>query len=503
MVNRQLLFLSAFAMVWLMHANSTHAQYGSCENCYTGPDAGGIPGCQFICFDPNFPSCLQGAERRVCTPGHTFDTTFCTAAGAQNCYYTCNEAGTSYRQGLCLAVPAVASSRTFCDYDAGCGRGASGSILGVPKRIDQSCFGPVYLSNITTLGACGDGGCIIRPMCRPGEPCCPDGTPPPCRQPCTPAPGTAITCPNGQVVYTDNNCHYTCPVDPPPGGACPGTPTCSPSGGRQWACTYCNTSFEVEMPCPTVQRDPWPRGLVGVPNTFSIIDASRPAADDTRTWGCDLVNDAGPNCPQPEWVFNGTYVSGVRAVLTWASEPDYGATWNMDERAGNIGHTSDNIVSPFSGHGSATAADLMGGDLTVRGTRAGATVRHIYETSSVDLVPNGPDGNWPAYQVRLQTRWRLYAAFQWQERTLQTDRECIDRAGQTVPCVCNPGERGCNIVEVRERRSIVDTWHPLPTVQYDVTVDGANVPQDARFRGVCRAEIPVPILQSQTVLQKP
>jgi hypothetical protein len=69
--------------------------------------------------------------------------------------------------------------------------------------------------------------------------------------------------------------------------------------------------------------------------------------------------------------------------------------------------------------------------------------------------------------------------------------------------VCNPGERGCNIVEVREKRSIVDTWHPLPAVSYDVTVEGANVPQDARFRGVCRAEIPVPIIQSQTVLQKP
>jgi hypothetical protein len=274
-------------------------------------------------------------------------------------------------------------------------------------------------------------------------------------------------------------------------------PSCS-VGGSGVQCRYCGGNWEVGYPCPLVARDPWPRGLVGVPNTFWITGAEAPAIDQWRDWGCDWANNA-PNCPQPDKYKNGIYVSGAYANLAWISVPE-STSWDMGDREWNVGKVSDDIVSPYSGHSGRNVSTIMG-DLTIRNTRQGVTVTHIYETSSYGLTENGPDNNWPAYQVRLTTGWRLVANFKYKTRTVETTYTCTDNVGTQVECVCDPGWPGCNIVSKVEEKFNVDTEHTGPSLVYYMTREGAKVDRDAARSGLCAA-IPIAIVQTQSTLAK-
>jgi hypothetical protein len=274
------------------------------------------------------------------------------------------------------------------------------------------------------------------------------------------------------------------------------------------SCSYCGGNWQIGLPCPHVERLPWPRGLVAVPNTFGIVGADVPRKEEWQDWSCDWANNPGPNCPQPDRYRNGIYVSGAYAYLAWQSAPT-DPTWYMDDREWNIGQTSDDIMSPFTGHDGQMVSTIMGGDLTIRNTRAGYTITHIYETSSYGKTENGPDiePGWPAYQVNVTTYWHLVANFKYRTREVETVTEniCYETGNPNrVNCSCRPGEPGCNIFQwdvVTEKRN-KDTDHTGPSLLYDFNRNGAKVPRDERIGGQCTV-IPVPVIQMQTVLSSP
>ena len=145
-------------------------------------------------------------------------------------------------------------------------------------------------------------------------------------------------------------------------------------------------------------------------------------------------------------------------------------------------------------------SSIMGGDLTIQNTRHGYTVTHIYETSSYGLTENGPNNNWPSYQVNLTTRWKLVANFKYRTRTVEESFVCVDNVGTTVECVCDPGWPGCNIVSKTRTKRNVDTDYIGPSsFVLDLTREGAMTKQDPARSNQCTS-IPAPIVQQQTVL---
>lgn len=521
----------AVAGLSLALSQAARAQFGTCQNCEI------VNGCPVVCVDPNWPSCLtQSGPRPVCTPGASFQATVCASSNqSANCTYTCNTTGTAWDRGACTYLPIDINETIYCDYSAGCPAGPGGAVLGKPVKVVQWCTGGSGGATTEVIGACGDKGCVLRPQCLPGKPC-PTVTPTPrpaqeCRpgetlpdqcsatgrRICVPdgnggyvwekpkgecQPGQEVFCPGGSSVVCTPDCKIpSCPAGTPPPEFCKerlGTPSCYRSGNG-WVCEWMGVRVSTENPCPTVEHDPFPRGLVGVPMTFRITGGIGSSNSGGSTWACDEVNH--PGCPSPSHICNdGTYVTGVRGSVTFYSTAADAANarWLMDDRPQNVGNRSEDIVSPYPGHNGRRVSQIMGGDLTIKNERRGATVSHIYETSSYDKPQNGPSNNWPAYQVQLQTRWHLVSSWQYQVRVWQDYCELPN--GNGYPCDCNAQvDPNCALIIHKRRPSYV--WHPGPTVSYDADVIGARVLQDAARSKICSA-IPVGIVQSQAVLEK-
>jgi hypothetical protein len=316
-------------------------------------------------------------------------------------------------------------------------------------------------------------------------------------------PGQPVYCSGGGILQcTPDGKVPVCPGGCEAGGNCPKVcnqlPECHPAGST-WACTWNSVPVvSVPLPCPQVQRQPWPRGLVGVPVRFEItVAGSVPGASNS-------VSVSPPTC-------DSRTIIGYRGTLSWMVENLDGAQWSMDERPWNVGHASDNIPSPIDGR--SVSQSMLNGDLTVRDERQGRVVTHIYETSSYDKPENGPGfpdlaQRQPAYQVSLHTQWTLVGDFQYQQR--ETIVVCKDNSNppQTVPCPppqgwCDhhPGDPGCRSdIHIRVTE-VISPWHPGPAIRIGgIEVVGAVTPQDTAKAPTCDV-IAVPVIASQAVLK--
>ena len=531
-----------------------------CQQCTVTDEFGNVCNTSIVCTGPGWPNCInQTPSNQICTPGTSSDTTSCNATGVQSCTYTCSADGTSWNSPVCVNVGNGGNfQQTFCDFGAGCPDGSNGLIAGKPTTIAQECTQNGVIQSVTA-GACGDGGCLRQAVCRPGQPCprCkPGDTNPECNY-CTPGstrqcggttqvcpdsgqfppcpkckPGDKFICPDGKVSQCVNGQYETCteckpgesvycsnggtlrctpdgkvPVCPSGcdvNGTCPKVcnqlPECHPVGVG-WACSWNGTPVvSVPTPCPQVQRTPWPRGLVGVPMRFAIVNTSDvPGASNS-------VSVVPPTC-------DSRIIIGYRGTLSWMVESLDNAQWTMDERPWNIGQTSNNIISPVDGR--PVSQSMLNGDLTIRNTRQGRAVTHIYETSSYDKPANGPgypnlSVRQPAYQVGLHTRWTLVGNFQYQQR--ETVTNCYDNSSPPSRVTCPPPDDWCNAhpgdsscrpdIHIRVTE-VISPWHPGPAIHVGgIEVVGAVTPQDAAKGSTCDT-IPTPIIQSQSVLVDP
>jgi hypothetical protein len=180
--------------------------------------------------------------------------------------------------------------------------------------------------------------------------------------------------------------------------------------------------------------------------------------------------------------------------MSWACAvpDDLGATWNMDERDWNVGHTNERGEK---------IANIMGG----------SSIQHTYETSSYNKPENGPGPGLatrqPAYQVTLSTQWALTANFQ--KKVKVKHEGCWgqpDGQSPITPCYTTwecandkAGTSECLGTIYREYTSL-DWVDAESYIVNPVTVYGATVPQDTVSPGGCNAPIPIAVIQSQTVL---
>jgi hypothetical protein len=191
-------------------------------------------------------------------------------------------------------------------------------------------------------------------------------------------------------------------------------------GGRIVNCDWAGRNIvSVQLPCPSVRREPYPRGTVGLPNRFTIQGAS--VSGDGSTTFSIWRREYCPRDDQP-------HIHELFGFVTASMNPD-DTVWNMDERSHNIGKTSDNIPTAYRGDGYSNSPDMINRNvadimaaterqgLRILNERQGARIHHIYETSSFDKPETGPGwpvGNAkadPAYQVNVTTRWHVQGQF--------------------------------------------------------------------------------------------
>ena len=300
-------------------------------------------------------------------------------------------------------------------------------MLGIPTRVREICSGLGYISEVER-GSCGD---------------------PPCRIPARCVISSDIHCP-------DQACVQQSP------------PVCFDTGGK-WVCAFDGVNIvELVKPCPSVSRQPFPRGLVGVPNTFAITSGCNGGSADNKVTFTDRQR-----CGK-------TVVAYSAAVSAACAMPDMGATWQMDERAWNVGHVSE-------------------GGLPVAGARSGISPQHIYETSSYDKPANGPGfpsiaDRQPAYQVQLRTQWLLSANIS--EDLKITKTKCYIQ-GTNTEVACDRTD-----VVIEERQVDEIETHIVGTYVFGpFSVTGARVPQDSSQPEFC-GDLPLPVIQSQAIIDK-
>lgn len=245
--------------------------------------------------------------------------------------------------------------------------------------------------------------------------------------------------------------------------------------------------------CPDVSRQPFPRGMVGVPN--QLCAAGFPAVSES-------ASEDFPDAPR----FGN--VVGYRIRMNWTPSDDPPA-WVLDERDWNIGRASTDIASPVTGQ--RVSADMPDG-LGIQNVRTGMCVAHIYETSSYGKPLNAP--GWPilatrqpGYQVTLVKRWQFNAEFVCRVRArepycvwagTQQETVCPDHRPDGTECTTNPTYKGC-LVDWLEREVIRDEPHGALSAP-DIDVAGGRVGQDTA--GPTCGVISIPIIQSQSILSR-
>lgn len=167
----------------------------------------------------------------LCRPGAQINVRSCYNAGAtgniggyQECVYTCKSDGSGYDQ-VCHNSSFNGEGHpliewAYCDYSAGsgCAADGDGTLNGRWTEITEQCSPSGNANPQIDRGACGG----------------------PCRQ-----------CPAGAGCEAT-----TCPV-----------PKLAPSGSCSWMASWDGHGLaSVSNPVPQVQRSPFPRGMVGVPN---------------------------------------------------------------------------------------------------------------------------------------------------------------------------------------------------------------------------------------------
>lgn len=255
--------------------------------------------------------------------------------------------------------------------------------------------------------------------------------------------------------------------------------TISISPGGQITCGGdFSVSASASVPCMTVLRDPYPRGIVSAPNVFWLNGPwSAIGSATSRAWCTPTIRNY---TLQVGWQF-------------YAAVPP---TWFFDDRA-----WSDEAA--FA---------------------SGMTVAHTYQTSSWGLPENGPsvEGRLelPAYQVQTGTAWQALVRRTWEElergarRTFACgvgDTECWDLYAICENPATDPENDQCyDWFWVSH-----DTgWIPLNLTQFgypqpyyvswaagDVTMPPPEIAVVPLGQRVCN--LPVPIIEAQALLNSP
>ena len=352
-------------------------------------------------------------------------------------------------------------------------------------------------------------------------------------------PGTEANC-NGRTITCNSECQFDCrPIPPAP--VCPDEPSCEVAGDSV-KCSWCTATAELVADCATVSREPFPYGLVGVPNQLRLMGCGG---------GVQTVEkNVRPLCP--EYIDENGRPTGllmdeanipfkaidVKIVLSLYCLPDQ-TVWRMGDRPDVQGRISTNMMTPYRGDDvmppdrpdgpdpslqGRLIRDIMAdtapndtNPLVVEGQRQGWRIRHIYERSSDGLEPKGPRAypadqaphDAPSYMVDVQVTYGWSALFYY--KPFVTVKYCADPSIKDLPVKeCN-GERGvdadrCN--DTRNRTGVfADRREKASYVLYKTeygtfTKMGARVIEDnhPEAKRIC-GPVPVPVKQVQTLIR--
>ena len=381
---------------------------------------------------------------------------------------------------------------------------------------------------------CGNGACEA------GETCwsCPTdcgscSTPTPAPEgtyiiiPCSPWPDCssgwadlkAYHLPGAGVYYiTDANCvpEENCvaatpvpnlPPPPRPDDPCDYPPTVSGGVIRQ-PCTQwpgCEICADVTIPPSAVLRNPWPRGLAGLPNHFWYSKPSEPEKWSGECVPCNTDGNLHEEEPYDCGGGTGTVMEGARVNF------QVGVAWRQWS-------ASDGTVFPGASTPLAESVWVVHDREWNGGTRfiPGSTLEYIFETSSYynpdnpgPILPDdGPTWN-PAcqekdcdcdertldtrgtesYHVGIQTFWWPEWSFRYDEYVCKVyDVRCESRPGWGA-AECDLDGDGSNDADTKSRR-ICEAWgwnHDV--VDLHVSEYGIDCPRGMEKGGWCRYDV--------------
>lgn len=228
------------------------------------------------------------------------------------------------------------------------------------------------------------------------------------------------------------------------------------------------TTAEGGVACLDVRREPYPRGLVSVPNVFVV---QGPFSKEGNT----------VSCPDPSVEF--PLYTNRQLRVVWRMRQDIPPAWFFDERSWNLNRGVPNIAF-------------------------GLRVEHTYETASYNTYDEDKPYNGPgltgellsAYQVRVDTWWTAYLVREWDEYGWDDEYEWQTNAQGEEEWVRTKHEyvsRGHQVVE--ERLDLRAYGWPTSDLFSRHAWDSR---QESLPPYTCRI-IPVPIIEAQSNLTRP
>jgi hypothetical protein len=270
-----------------------------------------------------------------------------------------------------------------------------------------------------------------------------------------------------------------------------------------WCGNY-QIDVDAVVPPHLVVRNPWPRGLVTVPNQFSILpdpQYSEPGGAGGEWSEKGAEHDTGRDGSHENQIAN--YQMGLR----WRRIDEL-PVWTFDERPWNIGRDY--------------------GNGTCSSSAQGVDVSHAYETASSDISNpgsggdaddkprNGPSltGEWnlPAYQVVVGTHWALDWAQQWDQwekvgtidRCCHVDGGCKDK--DYDGCKFDWDGWSTHSEDVYEWVHHFDGWYTVDLTNWGepnwyYTSYSVRSSGDGVNWGPVLDVVPVPVIEVQSVIQ--
>lgn len=226
----------------------------------------------------------------------------------------------------------------------------------------------------------------------------------------------------------------------------------------------------VAMPCPSVQRQPYPRALVGTPVVFATWPGNASSASASRAWCEPTMRN---------------YTISVR----WQQLP-LAPLWEFNDRSWS----------------------------NESGRAQGWQAEHVYDTASFALRPIGPSTqgrlDLPAYEVSLTTYWLPGVREEWDQwhayrfDCRETDVDCHQQAaicsGDTSIGNGDCGQwrhHSSGWIDVDPRWLGYSTPYLMRNSARDISQPPPDIPAVPTDQRQCN--IPVPVIESQGLLAEP
>lgn len=209
-------------------------------------------------------------------------------------------------------------------------------------------------------------------------------------------------------------------------------------------------SVGATVPCMGVIREPYPRGLVTLPNTYTLTGP--------------YTSEGAPTfCPRPDVAYPS--IANASLKIVWEMRMDLAPVWDFDERPWNIARGAPNHAFGF-------------------------VVQHVYDTASYNTFEGDKPFNGPgltgeplsAYQVNVTTMWTPYLVREW-------DAMGFDENGEYVVV---------GHVFRKDRIDLAQWGYPTSDLRSTFARDG-RAPRYEPYR----CNIPTPIVEAQAVLTNP